>query len=89
MDIDPTGVAAPIPSDKSERIYKSRKRLILDNFMGGIAWSLGTFIGFGAVAVLIGYVFSQINLIPIIGSWISDIMKDTVSRIQPPGGNFD
>ncbi|HEY5601201.1 MAG TPA: DUF5665 domain-containing protein [Patescibacteria group bacterium] len=88
MDVDHSSVAAPMPGDKSERVYKSRSRLILDNFLGGIAWSLGTFIGFGAVAVVIGYFLSQVNLIPIIGSWVADILKDAGSRIGDPG-NFD
>lgn len=64
--------------------YKSRPKIFIDNFLGGLAWSLGTFLGLAILAATIGFFVSKINLVPIIGSWIAQILQDATSRIQPP-----
>jgi len=64
--------------------YKSRWKILIDNFLGGIAWSLGTFVGLGLLAVIVGYVISKIDLIPILGTWIAQIMNDATFKLQPP-----
>jgi hypothetical protein len=64
--------------------YKSRRAIILDNFLGGLFWSLGTFLGLAVLTLVVGYFISKIDLIPIIGSWIAKILEDATSRIQPP-----
>ncbi|MDO8551128.1 MAG: DUF5665 domain-containing protein [bacterium] len=58
-----------------ERIYKPRGKMILDNFLGGVAWGLGSLIGVTVVIAILGYFVSQINLVPILGSWISQIIQ--------------
>ncbi len=58
--------------------------MILDNFLGGIAWSVGTFVGFALLAVLVGFIFSRINLVPIIGGWLSDIVNSAAVNIKIP-----
>jgi len=64
--------------------YKSKKAIIFDNFLGGLSWSFGSFLGLAIITVIAGYVISQIDLIPLIGSWITAILEDATSRIQPP-----
>lgn len=51
--------------------------MILDNFLGGIAWSLGTLVGATIVIGLLGIILSKINLFPIIGTWINQIIEVT------------
>jgi hypothetical protein len=72
------------PAEKYNKIYRSRGRMILDNFLGGIAWSLGTFFGAAVVVGIIVFILSRIDLVPIIGSWIAQIIEDATSRIQLP-----
>ena len=64
--------------------YKTKGQIIIDNFLGGLFWSFGSFIGLAAIAVLVGYLISRIDLIPIIGSWIASILQDATSRLQLP-----
>ena len=64
--------------------YKSRWKILFDNFLGGLAWGLGSFIGLAILAVAAGYIFSKINLIPILGTWIAQILQDATSKVQMP-----
>ena len=64
--------------------YKSRWKILFDNFLGGFAWGLGSFIGLAILAVAAGYIFSKINLIPILGTWIAQILQDATSKVQMP-----
>lgn len=64
--------------------YKSRRGIMLDNFLGGLFWSLGTFIGLGLLTVAVGYFLSRIDLVPIIGKWMAQILQDATTRLQPP-----
>lgn len=63
--------------------YKTKGQIIIDNFLGGISWSLGTLIGFTLIAVLAGFFISRINLIPIIGNWLADIMRHASQNLNP------
>lgn len=63
---------------------KSRRAIIFDNFLGGFFWSLGTFLGLGILTVAIGYFLSKVDLVPIIGSWMAQILQDATQRLQPP-----
>lgn len=72
------------PAEKYNKIYRSLPRMLLNNFLGGIAWSLGTFFGAAVVVGIIIFVLSKINLVPIIGSWIAQIMQDATSRLPVP-----
>ena len=64
--------------------YKSKKQIFIDNFLGGIAWSLGSLLGLTIITVIAAYLISRIDLIPIIGSWVAQILQDATSKIQPP-----
>ncbi|MDP3994207.1 MAG: DUF5665 domain-containing protein [bacterium] len=61
--------------ERYNQIYRSKKQIMLNNFLGGIAWSFGTLIGAGIIVFAAGFFFSRINLIPIIGFWIQEIIK--------------
>lgn len=61
--------------EPKDKIYRPRGQMILDNFLGGIAWSLGTLIGATIIIALIGFILSKIDVIPIIGSWIAQIIQ--------------
>lgn len=56
-----------------EKVERSRKQIIANNFLGGIAWGLGATIGLTVVLAVLGFVLSKANLIPIIGDFITKI----------------
>ena len=90
--MDPDQPVQPAPqasqkatgADKYLQPYKSRSKILFDNFLGGFAWSLGTFIGLGLLTVVVGYFLSKIDLVPIIGKWMAQILQDATTRLQPP-----
>jgi hypothetical protein len=57
------------------RLAMSRKRIIINNFLGGLAWGLGTAIGATVVFALLGYLISVLGGIPFIGSLIAQIIE--------------
>lgn len=71
-------------SEKYNQVYRSRKKILLDNFLGGIFWSLGTFVGLAVIALIAGYFLSKINLVPIIGDWVAQILNHATKQIQTP-----
>lgn len=89
MDYDNQNISANQPALKASgsykylQPYKTKGQIILDNFLGGISWSLGTIVGFTLIAILAGFFISRINLIPVIGNWLTDIIRHTSQNLNP------
>ncbi|MDQ5901082.1 MAG: hypothetical protein QG600_660 [Patescibacteria group bacterium] len=62
-----------------ERVTASRKKIIANNFLGGIAWAIGVTIGLSLFVALLTFLSDSIGLIPFIGSFISDIIDYVLS----------
>lgn len=60
--------------EKFEQVKLNRKELFLNNFLGGIAWGLGATVGLSIFLAIITFILSKINLIPIVGNFISGIV---------------
>lgn len=70
-------------SNKYLNPYKTRRAIMFDNFLGGLFWSLGTFLGLAVLTVIATYFVSKIDLVPIIGKWIAEILQNATTQIQP------
>ncbi|HSA83458.1 MAG TPA: DUF5665 domain-containing protein [Patescibacteria group bacterium] len=55
-------------------------KIILNNFIGGIAWGLGATVGISLVFALLGLLAKNIDFVPIIGTFISDIIAFTLTH---------
>lgn len=53
----------------------SVKRILFNNFIGGISWALGATVGISLLFTLLGLLAQNINLVPIVGSFVSDIIN--------------
>lgn len=62
----------------NEKIERNRKKMIIDNFLGGISWSLGVFAGGTIVVAILIFIFSKVNLVPIFGGFLSDVTKNVL-----------
>ena len=71
------------PGEKYKRVEKSLGKMLLHNFLGGIAWSFGTFIGLGLLVLFISYFVSRIDFVPIIGDWVARILEEAATRVAP------
>lgn len=69
-------------TQKYERVNLSKKQLIINNFLGGIAWGLGVTIGLSVVLAILGLLANVIGVVPIVGNFVSEIIK-YVSQNNP------
>ncbi len=65
------------------KIYNSIARMLLFNFVRGVATGFGTVFGATVVVSVFIYILSTIEFIPIIGEWVSAIIKQ-VEVVHPP-----
>lgn len=68
--------------EKYNQVYRSRKEIFLNNFLGGVAWSLGTLVGAVIIVGIIGFLLSKVNLVPLIGSWLAQIIQEAIPKNQ-------
>lgn len=59
--------------EKHEHVHKSLKRIFVNNFIGGIAWGLGATVGVAVLLAILGFIFSKVNLVPVIGTFVGQI----------------
>lgn len=59
--------------EAKENINRGRKRMFLDNFLGGIAWGVGSVLGATLFIAILAYSLSKINLVPIIGDFVTEV----------------
>jgi len=57
------------------RMHNSLPRLIGFNFLRGLAFGFGTFVGATFVLSMIVWSLSQIEFVPIIGGWASEVAQ--------------
>ncbi len=61
--------------EKHEHVHKTRTRIFINNFLGGIAWGLGATVGVSLFFAIFAFVLKQVNLIPFVGNFVSEIVK--------------
>jgi len=64
---------------KYEQVRQNKKQLIINNFLGGIFWAVGVTIGLSVLIAILGFLSDYINFVPIIGSFVSDILDFVLS----------
>ncbi len=69
---------------KSEHIYRGRKQIIVNNFLGGIAWGIGVTIGLALFFGILAFISTHIDFVPIVGEFISNV----IDYILRSGNNF-
>ena len=68
--------------EKFEQIYRSRREIFFNNFLGGIGWRLGTLVGAVIIVGIIGFLLSKVNVVPLIGSWLAQIIQEAIPKNQ-------
>ncbi len=56
-------------------IINNPKRLLVVNFVGGLARGLGTAIGFTLLAAILVYIIRQLVDLPLIGEYIAELLN--------------
>lgn len=65
---------ARMNSHRFIRMHDSTLQLMWFNFMRGLAFGLGSVIGATVLVSVLVYFLSQINFIPIIGDWATEVL---------------
>jgi hypothetical protein len=68
--------------EKYEAIHRSRKEIMWNNFLGGISWGLGATIGVSVILAMLGFIVSKLDLVPVIGTFVSNIMDFVTKNNQ-------
>lgn len=66
--------------EPQEKVYRSKKEIILHNFLGGISWGLGVTIGLSAILTILGFILSKVDFIPVIGGVVAQITQFVSSQ---------
>jgi hypothetical protein len=62
---------------------RTKKQILLNNFLGGVSWGIGSALGAALLVLILGYVISKINIIPVVGSFVADVQQ-VAQQKQPP-----
>ena len=66
--------------DKYKRAEEGKKQLIINNFIGGIAWAFGEVIGVALVVSILGLILKNINFIPYIGNFVAGVIEFVINK---------
>jgi hypothetical protein len=72
-------------TQRYDAVTASRKRIVINNFLGGISWALGTTVGFSLVVAIAGIILKQVGVVPFFGNLviqISDFVGQNMSRAR-------
>ena len=61
------------------RLYK--KQSFMRSFVNGVFMGLGSVVGATLVVAVIVYLLNQVNLIPVIGNWLSQIISEALTNL--------
>ncbi|MEX2007375.1 MAG: DUF5665 domain-containing protein [Candidatus Levyibacteriota bacterium] len=63
-----------------ERVGRSRKKMVTDNFIGGIAWAVGVFVGGTIVVSILLFLFSKVDLVPVVGDFVLNVLENVAQK---------
>lgn len=58
-----------------KKVERPLKKIIINNFVGGIAWSFGVLIGTGILFGIIVYFIRRIDFVPILGKFLANVIQ--------------
>ena len=57
-------------------------RKFLHGLLGGLGWGVGITLGTSLLLLVIGYVVSRIDFVPILGQFLSDVVKSASKDLK-------
>lgn len=51
------------------------KKIIINNFVGGMFWGVGLTLGAAVLIAIFGYTLSKVNYIPIVGTFVGEVQQ--------------
>ena len=66
--------------EQHESLHRNKKEIIINNFIGGIAWAVGATVGLAIIVAILGLILQNINLVPFVGNFIADIINFIIDK---------
>lgn len=66
--------------EKYNQVNRSKKEIFFNNLIGGVAWGIGATIGLALIVSLLGLLAGFVDLVPIVGDFISEIINYLISK---------
>ena len=60
---------------KSDNVIRGKWSILFNNFLGGIAWSVGVWVGTAVIAVLVFRVITHVDFVPVVGDFVDQVIK--------------
>lgn len=57
--------------------------MMLENFLGGISWSLGVWVGTTFIIAILVFILSKVDFVPVIGDFVGKVMN-YVTKVNTP-----
>ena len=70
--------------ESNEKIFRSKKQIFINNFIGGIAWAFGSVVGLAIIFAIIGYFLARVDFVPIVGNFFTNVIKNVAEKNQLP-----
>jgi hypothetical protein len=64
------------------KIFLTRREVIVNNFLGGLAWGLGTVLGATVIVGILVWILGQVGAIPLLGESVSNTINETIRDID-------
>jgi len=58
-----------------EHVTHRKRKILFNNFLGGIAWGIGATVGFSIVLALIALFVRVINPVPVVGDFVTSVYE--------------
>lgn len=58
------------------------KNIIVNNFLGGLSWAVGVTVGFSLIIFILTTLLKNVNWIPFIGDFISNLTSYVLFNLQ-------
>ena len=71
------------PQRGHTKISTSTKKMIVNNFLGGLFWGIGTIFGATIITTLLVIILGKLNAVPIIGDFIGKIIQGVQVSSRP------
>jgi len=72
------------PFEKSSQNLPMKK-ILWNNFMGGIAWGFGATVGISIIFAILGLLAKNINFVPIVGTFTSQVIDFVLQNNRSVG----
>ncbi len=59
-----------------------KKQIIVNNFIGGLSWALGSIVGLTIIAAIVGFVLNFVDFKLFLGEWLGGVIKQSLTQLE-------